>query len=62
MWSLGVVLYIMLYGQLPFYSQIFHEHIHKISKVDYHIPDNSTVSENSKSLVQRLLLLNPKSR
>ncbi len=52
----------MLYGQLPFYSQIFHEHIHKISKVDYHIPDNSTVSENSKSLVQRLLLLNPKSR
>lgn len=39
MWSLGVILYTMLYGQFPFYDQEPKKLFSKIKAVDYTIPE-----------------------
>ena len=62
MWALGVVLYTMLYGQFPFYDQVPTELFHKIRSVDYHIPDSDSVGEDTKIIIRRLLLPDPKQR
>ncbi|EDO41944.1 predicted protein [Nematostella vectensis] len=62
MWALGVVLYTMLYGQFPFYDSVPHELFRKIKSAEFVIPSDSPVSENTKSLIRLLLMLNPLKR
>ncbi len=62
MWALGVVLFTMLYGQFPFYDNAPHELFQKIKIADYSIPDDGRVSEDTKSLIKKLLMTNPKER
>ena len=65
LWSIGVLLYFMLYGRYPFDDEngekekIFHKIKHE--EPDYDIPE-SCVSRSAKSLIQKLLKKKPKHR
>lgn len=59
MWALGVVLFTMLYGQFPFYDSVPQELFRKIKAADFKIPNDMRVSENTKCVVKKLLLMNP---
>ncbi|XP_046415752.1 serine/threonine-protein kinase KIN4-like isoform X1 [Neodiprion fabricii] len=62
MWALGVVLFTMLYGQFPFYDSNPTQLFSKIKAANYHIPNESRVSEGTVSLIRNLLVLEPKKR
>ena len=62
MWALGVVLFTMLYGQFPFYDSAPHELFQKIKSAEYTIPDDGRVSEDTKTLIRKLLITNAKER
>lgn len=62
MWALGVVLYTMLYGQFPFYDSIPHELFRKIKTAEFVLPNDGRVSDNTKSLIGLLLMLDPQKR
>lgn len=62
MWALGVVLFTMLYGQFPFYDSSPTQLFNKIKAADYTIPNDGRVSENTISLIRRLLVLEPTQR
>ena len=62
MWSLGVVLYVMLYGVYPFFHKSHHTLIKKIVTGYYIYPEKNNVSELAKNIVRRLLTIDPISR
>ena len=69
MWSIGVILYIMLCGYPPFYSEIPHQPItqrmrKRIMSGDFNFPDNEwkNISSNAKDLIQKLLCVEPNQR
>merc|ERR550532_681109 len=62
MWALGVALFTMLYGQFPFYDSAPHELFQKIKSAEYTIPDDGRVSEDTKTLIRKLLITNAKER
>ena len=62
MWALGVVLFTMLYGQFPFYDSVPQELFSKIKSAEYTIPDDGRVSEDTKSVIRKLLLTDPSKR
>ena len=69
MWSIGVILYIMLCGYPPFYSEIPHQPItqrmqKRIMSGDFTFPDNEwkNISTNAKDLIQKLLCVEPSQR
>uniref|UniRef100_A0AC35TMB6 Protein kinase domain-containing protein n=1 Tax=Rhabditophanes sp. KR3021 TaxID=114890 RepID=A0AC35TMB6_9BILA len=59
-WSLGVLLYMLLCGRLPFQETNESETLTKILDCKYTIPDN--VSNDAKYLISRMLVRNPKER
>lgn len=62
MWALGVVLFTMLYGQFPFYDSVPQELFRKIKAAEFTLPEDSPISENTKMIIRKLLVLNPKQR
>ena len=69
MWSVGVILYIMLCGYPPFYSEVPNQPItarmrRRIMSGDFEFPDNEWkgMSENSKDLVRKLLCVEASER
>lgn len=69
MWSVGVILYIMLCGYPPFYSEIPHQPItHRMRKRimagEFTFPDNEWkgISQNAKDLIQKLLCVDASQR
>ncbi|KAK3925716.1 Serine/threonine-protein kinase 40 [Frankliniella fusca] len=62
MWALGVVLFTMLFGQFPFYDSSPPQLFNKIRAADYTIPSDGRVSEGTKALIQRLIVLEPEMR
>ncbi|KAK7359095.1 hypothetical protein VNO77_01041 [Canavalia gladiata] len=65
-WSCGVILYAMLIGLLPFVdkddSQNVKKTVHRIMAVQYSIPNNVCISQDSKNLISRILVANPAKR
>jgi calcium-dependent protein kinase len=65
-WSLGVLLYIMLSGEPPFYGKTNDETLRKVVKGDVNYPDevwaNGKISAAGKELVQKLLIYSEKDR
>ena len=63
-WSLGVILYIMLCGYFPFYSENERELYKQIRSARYDFPEEewSHVSDAAKDLVTSMLTLDPRLR
>jgi len=64
MWSLGVMLFVMLCGEMPFFSEDtveLYERV-KAGKYDMDTPSWSSVSEDAKDLICRMLDVDPVSR
>lgn len=64
MWAVGVLLYIMLSGKMPFYGRDDAACLRMIASGKYAMPDRewATISPEAKSLVKALLQLNPDKR
>lgn len=64
MWAVGVLLYIMLSGKMPFYGRDDMACLRMIATGKYQMPDKewSKISEDAISLVKGLLQLNPDKR
>jgi tribbles-like protein len=60
MWSLGVILYTMLFGQYPFHDTVASQLFGKIRRGHYTVPDN--VSASARSLIKSLLRTEPTER
>ncbi len=61
-WSLGVIVYTMLVGKPPFETQDINVTYRRIKMNIYSFPDGCGVSEEGKSLVQRILTSDPAKR
>jgi calcium-dependent protein kinase len=64
MWSFGVILHVMLVGELPFRGTNFGQTMHKVmnEELDFNVKLWENVSEDAKDLVRRLLVKDPKAR
>ena len=62
LWSLGVIIYKMHVGEVPFLSQSETATFQKILSLDFTWPEDIEVSIEAKDLVERLLKLNPRDR
>ena len=62
MWALGVVMFTMLYGQFPFYDSAPQELFNKIKSAEFSIPEDGRVSEDTVSVIKRLLVTDPVKR
>ena len=61
-WSLGVLLYTMLYGRFPFKAKNDEKLFELINEADVKFPDTIYVSENIKKLIKKILNVEPKLR
>mmetsp|Transcript_21543 Transcript_21543/g.54291 ORF Transcript_21543/g.54291 Transcript_21543/m.54291 type:complete len:358 (-) Transcript_21543:83-1156(-) len=64
MWSVGVIIYVLLCGFPPFYSDNVPELFGKIMKVefDFDYEEWEDISDDAKNLIKKLLVKNPKKR
>jgi len=61
-WSIGVILYTMLYGRPPFESQDVKQTYKKIKAVQYSFPDHVTVGYHAKDFIKLCLIAAPENR
>jgi calcium/calmodulin-dependent protein kinase I len=61
-WSCGCILYFMLFGKPPFYSQTEEEIYDLVSEGNYYFPEKPEVSESVKDLIGYLLQKDPNKR
>ncbi|ETI45842.1 CAMK protein kinase [Phytophthora nicotianae CJ01A1] len=64
LWSLGVVTYVLLFGQFPFDARFMSQVEDKIVKGEFEYPKEleSMVSHQAKKFIEYLLVLNPRER
>lgn len=62
LWSVGVLLYEMLYSNPPFVEESREGTMQRISDVDLRFPETPRVSLAAKDLIKRLLQKDPKKR
>jgi polo-like kinase 1 len=61
-WSLGVIVYTLLIGRPPFETSDVKATYKKIRNCEYSFPDTVQVSEQAKSLIRGILVLDPAKR
>lgn len=61
-WSIGIILYVMLFGKPPFQSKNVNTIYERIKANDYTFPETSEVSQEAKDLISSLLADDPNSR
>mmetsp|Transcript_19962 Transcript_19962/g.36952 ORF Transcript_19962/g.36952 Transcript_19962/m.36952 type:complete len:585 (+) Transcript_19962:4188-5942(+) len=61
-WSIGVILYTLLVGKPPFETSDVKTTYRRIRMNAYSFPDNVQLSEQAKSLITRILILEPQRR
>jgi polo-like kinase 1 len=61
-WSIGVIVYTLLFGRPPFESAEVKNTYKKIKACNYTFPDNVKVSEQAKQFISAVLVLDPKQR
>jgi serine/threonine-protein kinase ULK/ATG1 len=62
MWSLGVVLFEMLYGYCPFETGSIAQLIAKVTTTSVQFPTTTVVSESTQNLIKRMLEKDPVKR
>ncbi len=62
MWSLGVIMFVMLFGVFPFNASNQADIYPKIQRGVYTFPKHITVSDSAKDLISKLLVRNPTHR
>ena len=61
-WSLGVLLYTMLYGKFPFKSKKEEELFELINKAKLVFPTNVNISDEAKKLLMKIIVIKPSKR
>jgi calcium-dependent protein kinase len=63
-WSLGVLMYVLVSGYLPFQGGTKQQIFNKILKGKYHFnhPEFELVSQEAKDLIKKLLIVDPEQR
>ena len=61
-WSLGVIIYTLIIGKIPFERNNVKETYKRIKNDNYSFPENALISEPSKELIQSILVLDPNKR
>ena len=61
-WSLGVIVYTLLFGKPPFETSDVKTTYKKIKINDYSFPENIMISKEAKNLIENILVTNPLQR
>ena len=61
-WALGVIMYTLLLGELPFNCVNYTEIEEKIKNENYDFPENAIISNAAKDLIKQILVKDPKQR
>ena len=61
-WSIGILIYSMLYGRAPFETHDVKLTYKRIKMLSYHFPEGINISPEARDLVSRILVLNPLER
>lgn len=61
-WSVGCILFFMLYGRTPFLATSDEAIVARAAEVEFQFPDDIFVSDGAKDLISRLLRKNPAER
>lgn len=61
-WSLGILTYFMIVGQMPFRAPTIEKLNEIVLKGNYSYPDNCPVSKEAKHIISRMLCIDPTSR
>ena len=61
-WPIGVIMYQLLLGELPFNGNVDAVLEEKIKNVNYKFPDDAIISNAAKDLIKQILVLNPEER
>ena len=61
-WSLGVLLYTMLYGIFPFQGKTDEDLFNAINNIDFKFPEDDNVSKEVKLLIQKIFVFEPSKR
>jgi len=62
LWSMGVVLWVLVFGTLPFRADCPTELFEAIAKDEHHFPEDEAVSPALKDLLNKILTKDPKQR
>ncbi|CAK93077.1 unnamed protein product (macronuclear) [Paramecium tetraurelia] len=61
-WSLGIIFYEVLYGQIPWKASSIHELMMKIQSVPIKFPATPRVSDQMKQIISKMLIVDEKDR